>query len=482
MTLCSRYLHRIDTKFNRPERNYDGGLKNSDGGLSLLCKSGKTLGAPKHHDLEADELEQAHIYILKNCDEVLPFLEFDMKPSKNENEVASIVKATTKYAFVAPGAIGKGRGRGLKSIYSLGVSGPDILSSQSTDQVMQYNQIVETSAVAKGRGRRLRSMCSLGVSGLGPTNKNSLVLKKGHVQTDIPSFSSIDDVMQYIQQNSMSAPGKGRGQELRSMCSLEEYENEERSFHQNAHYASQSMSRPSKSTMFAAQGLRTMNKNPLVHDKENMKTNIMFSPSDDQVMQSTQKVETSTLGKGRRRELRSMCSFEESENEERSFHHNAHYASQSMSRPSKSTRLDTTMFAAQGVQTKNKNSLVHDKENMQSDIPFSPSIDQVMQSTQTVETSSCAAEKVKKVRGSNKCKEVASLEVGEKLKVIFYNNRTVGKNSNLFSRHLGKIVHDCNICPLGVSSWDRIKEEKLNHMINLRVMTWIFIAIIFWDG
>ncbi|XP_070031024.1 uncharacterized protein [Nicotiana tomentosiformis] len=370
MTLCSRYLHRIDTKFNRPERNYDGGLKNSDGGLSLLCKSGKTLGAPKHHDLEADELEQAHIYILKNCDEVLPFLEFDMKPSKNENEVASIVKATTKYAFVAPGAIGKGRGRGLKSIYSLGVSGPDILSSQSTDQVMQYNQIVETSAVAKGRGRRLRSMCSLGVSGLGPTNKNSLVLKKGHVQTDIPSFSSIDDVMQYIQQNSMSAPGKGRGQELRSMCSLEEYENEERSFHQNAHYASQSMSRPSKSTMFAAQGLRTMNKNPLVHDKENMKTNIMFSPSDDQVMQSTQKVETS----------------------------------------------------------------------------------------------SCAAEKVKKVRGSNKCKEVASLEVGEKLKVIFYNNRTVGKNSNLFSRHLGKIVHDCNICPLGVSSWDRIKEEKLNHM------------------
>ena len=72
-----------------------------------------------------------------------------MKPSKNENEMASTVKTTTKYAFVAPGAIGKGRGRGLKSIYSLGVSGPDILSSQSTDQVMQYNQIVETSMVSQ---------------------------------------------------------------------------------------------------------------------------------------------------------------------------------------------------------------------------------------------------------------------------------------------------------------------------------------------
>ncbi|XP_070051394.1 uncharacterized protein [Nicotiana tomentosiformis] len=297
MTLCSLYLHRIDTKFNRPERNYDGGLKNSDGGLSLFCKSGKTLGAPKHHDLEADELEQAHIYILKNCYEVLPFLEFDMKPSKNENEMASTVKTTTKYAFVAPGAIGKGRGRGLKSIYSLGVSGPDILSSQSTDQVMQYNQIVETSAVVKGQGRGLRSMCSLGVSGLGPTNKNSLVLEKGDVQTDIPSFSSTDDVMQYIQQNSMSTLGKGRRRELRSMCSFEESENEERSFHHNAHYASQSMSRPSKSTrldttMFSAQGVQTKNKNSLVHDKENMQTDIPFSPSIDQVMQSTQTVET----------------------------------------------------------------------------------------------------------------------------------------------------------------------------------------------
>jgi len=77
MNLCSRYLHTIDTKFNRPERNYDGGLKKSDGGLSLFCQSGKTLGAPKQRDLEANELEQAHIYILKNCDEVLPFLEYD---------------------------------------------------------------------------------------------------------------------------------------------------------------------------------------------------------------------------------------------------------------------------------------------------------------------------------------------------------------------------------------------------------------------
>lgn len=62
------------------------------------------------------------------------------------------------------------------------------------------------------------------------------------------------------------------------------------------------------------------------------------------------------------------------------------------------------------------------------------------------------------------CKEVASLEIGQKLKVTFYNNRKVGANINLFSRHLGKIVRDRNICPLRVSSWHDIKQKKLNHM------------------
>ncbi|KAH0741244.1 hypothetical protein KY290_034287 [Solanum tuberosum] len=54
---------------------------------------------------------------------------------------------------------------------------------------------------------------------------------------------------------------------------------------------------------------------------------------------------------------------------------------------------------------------------------------------------------VEKVRESNKCKEVASLEIEQKLK-----------------RHLGKLVCDRNICPLGVSSWHDITQEKLNHM------------------
>ena len=72
------------------------------------------------------------------------------------------------------------------------------------------------------------------------------------------------------------------------------------------------------------------------------------------------------------------------------------------------------------------------------------------------------------------------LDIGQKLKVTFYNNRTVGKNSNLFSRHLGKIVRDRNICPLGVSSWKHIKEEKLNHMWAVVKVIGLSISISSW--
>uniref|UniRef100_A0A3Q7IHT7 Uncharacterized protein n=1 Tax=Solanum lycopersicum TaxID=4081 RepID=A0A3Q7IHT7_SOLLC len=87
-----------------------------------------------------------------------------------------------------------------------------------------------------------------------------------------------------------------------------------------------------------------------------------------------------------------------------------------------------------------------------------------MKHSQTTEKDSSNPTKIKEVRGSNKCKEVSLLEIGQMLNVTFYNNRTVGKNSNLFSRHLEKTVCDCNIFPLGVSSWNDIKHEKLNHM------------------
>lgn len=72
MTLCSRYLDDVETKFNRLERNYDGG----DGGdkkLFIFSHRGRSLGAGKKNNYNVSEREQAHIYALKNCSEVEPF-------------------------------------------------------------------------------------------------------------------------------------------------------------------------------------------------------------------------------------------------------------------------------------------------------------------------------------------------------------------------------------------------------------------------
>ncbi|MCD7462051.1 hypothetical protein HAX54_047662, partial [Datura stramonium] len=113
-------------------------------------------------------------------------------------------------------------------------------------------------------------------------------------------------------------------------------------------------------------------------------------------------------GRGREQEVRSICSLGISGNEVGSFHRNSLYSGQSLptssnstgsdstistysgqSTPSHSngTRSDPTISAGQGMQRTNKNSLVHDKEQMQIDIPSPPSCtDQVMQYIRTVET------------------------------------------------------------------------------------------------
>ncbi|XP_057796375.1 uncharacterized protein LOC131012436 isoform X2 [Salvia miltiorrhiza] len=83
-------------------------------------------------------------------------------------------------------------------------------------------------------------------------------------------------------------------------------------------------------------------------------------------------------------------------------------------------------------------------------------------SDRTVENPS--PQKEKKVRGGNKNRKVASLRSGEKLEVIFFNNRPVNKNHEAWSRHLGKIVRDSNICPVRVQSWKEIGNAEKQHM------------------
>ncbi|OIT01013.1 hypothetical protein A4A49_59753, partial [Nicotiana attenuata] len=93
-----------------------------------------------------------------------------------------------------------------------------------------------------------------------------------------------------------------------------------------------------------------------------------------------------------------------------------------------------------------------------------PHEEEEMQGAQRSEIRSCESEMVKKVRGTNRCKKVAGLKAGEKLCVTFYHNRVVGQHQASFTRHLGILVRDRNIFPLRVYSWANIEEYKLQHM------------------
>ncbi|KAH0758075.1 hypothetical protein KY290_021568 [Solanum tuberosum] len=270
---------------------------------------------------------------------------------KTENEDGSIMKSTIRYSFVAPGAIGRGRGRGLKSLTSKG-------------------KFPAKSAIEKGRQQHLTNVPMSSSHEKGAINEKSMSLEKEYMQVNTSFHPSAKQAKQYINDVETSAIGKGRG-----------------TGHKNSTMSSSQVSTP-------------------------------FRSFTNQVNKCTKEVETRV-----------------SEN---------------------------NLKCSRGLPSIDKNTLVLEKEYTQIKSPSST--DQVMQPSQTTETGSSNPRKVKRVRGSNKCKEVASLEAGTKLKVTFYNNRTVGTNNNLFSRHLGKIIRDCNMCPLGVSSWSDIKQQKFDHM------------------
>ncbi|XP_060204342.1 uncharacterized protein LOC132632434 [Lycium barbarum] len=184
-----------------------------------------------------------------------------MKPSKTENEVGSTMKTTTRYAFVAPGAIGaigKGRRRGvLRSLIEKENMPTKSLFPQSSDIVKQYIQEIETR---KGRGQGLKSSTRSASQGMGMIHNNSMVLEKKYMQFDGPLPPSVDQVKQYTQKVEISAPGMGRGQSLKN------------------------------STVSASQGMGMIHKNSMVLEKEYMQFDSPLPSSTDQVKQYTQKV------------------------------------------------------------------------------------------------------------------------------------------------------------------------------------------------
>ena len=70
LTFCSMYLEGVDTKFNRKERNYDGGQGQQPEQLSIFGQHVRPLGVVDRSELNLKELTKAILYVLNNCNEI----------------------------------------------------------------------------------------------------------------------------------------------------------------------------------------------------------------------------------------------------------------------------------------------------------------------------------------------------------------------------------------------------------------------------
>ncbi|CAL8163094.1 unnamed protein product [Prunus armeniaca] len=73
LTFCGMYLKDVETVFNRPQRNHDGGMRNEK--LSVFAQSARPFGDPgRGESFSRNYMEVAHWFVLNNCDEIMGYL------------------------------------------------------------------------------------------------------------------------------------------------------------------------------------------------------------------------------------------------------------------------------------------------------------------------------------------------------------------------------------------------------------------------
>lgn len=74
MTFCARYLTDMDSRLNRPDRYMDCASDDCTS-LTVFKNNGRSIGGGTWDSMRLSEIEQAHFYILQNCEEVRPWIE-----------------------------------------------------------------------------------------------------------------------------------------------------------------------------------------------------------------------------------------------------------------------------------------------------------------------------------------------------------------------------------------------------------------------
>ncbi|WCJ24620.1 hypothetical protein M5689_006565 [Euphorbia peplus] len=100
LTFCSRYMDDMTTKFNHPSRNDDVDKEVSNvSELDIFRSTGRPLGKPIPYHMSSEEFEQAHLYSLRNCDELVELVKEHKEILAAENSSHRSIERRHKAQF-----------------------------------------------------------------------------------------------------------------------------------------------------------------------------------------------------------------------------------------------------------------------------------------------------------------------------------------------------------------------------------------------
>ncbi|KAH0691525.1 hypothetical protein KY289_018883 [Solanum tuberosum] len=392
---------------------------------------GKTLGAKDPCELEVDELEQAHLYILKNCDEVLPYLKYGREFAQTHENVRHLSNAEWSRQFIdwfkdMVAQLHKGDfmvlslmdinfmykimiKRVKKEEYDfvsvnpyrfLKTNEPFVLVDQASQvfyaddnsnkgwKVLRKTQprdsyeiveqmdddIVELGSSSQRKGKELMRF----------------KMKPLKIEHEVDSNMRLSD----IHLSRLVLVERDEVEGLNLWVRKEIYHLRENIFSiflysvfylgGEGSIGKERAQGLKNSTVSTSQGIQIMHKNLMAFEKENIQINTSSPTFTNQVKKYTHEVETmgpSAIGKGLEKRTGSLSSsIGIFEYEVGSFNKSAIFANDT---PTKCTKSSFTMSCSQEKQKMKK--LVLEKEDMQTNVSLPSSIDQVMKHSQTTE-------------------------------------------------------------------------------------------------
>ncbi|KAL3820333.1 hypothetical protein ACJIZ3_006238 [Penstemon smallii] len=97
LSFCSMYLHGIETKYNRVERNHDGD-EHPNTTISVFKTKVRIIGETRYTPMTREKHSAMHWFVLNNCPEIEPYLKEHEDELKQENVIGWETRQKKEFA------------------------------------------------------------------------------------------------------------------------------------------------------------------------------------------------------------------------------------------------------------------------------------------------------------------------------------------------------------------------------------------------